>query len=565
MSPSTTDDAVSSSTRRMRGERRMVKVANFRARWYWLGTIGWITYFASPILPGWLIGQLFDEFQRNGTTTRSVVLIVSIAFSELAIVFGIAVAHRIYVIGLESGKALMRANVLEAQLSSGGPGAARRDVSIGDVLVRLRDDPHDMLFLIDNWVDLAGSLIYGSAAAFFLVRIDPLAALAGIGPLILVGIGNRAIANRARRYRSSARATASDVSGFLTAAFEASLTVKVTGARHQVMNRLTELNARRGKTAVADNVWNETIWTLNSTLADVFVGVAIVVAARGPLTSGEVTLFLSYLMGMTWLPMRIGNLVTGRRRYEVSAQRMGALVATGTDDDRLVNHRPMTILGGPEQPGPSLPTRTHLERLDVAGLTVADRGLFDVELKVERGQLVVVSGPVGSGKSTLLRAIIGLMPIDSGTVSWNGKPVTDRAAFFVPPQCAYVAQVPRLFAESLIDNLRLGHDIGDESILRGISLAALDDDVAHLPEGLSTLVGARGVRLSGGQLQRAAGARAMAHRPELLVLDDLTSALDVETELLMWERLAASGYTVLAASNRTVALERADSVISLSR
>lgn len=323
MSAVTTNESVRSSTRRMRGERRMVKVANFRGRWYWLGTIGWITYFASPILPGWLIGQLFDEFQRNGTTTRAVVLIVAIACSELAIVFGIAIAHRIYVIGLESGKALMRANVMDAQLSSGGPGAGRRDVSIGDVLVRLRDDPHDMLFLIDNWVDLAGSLIYGTAAAFFLVRIDPWAALAGIGPLVLVGIGNRAIAHRARRYRASARASASDVSGFLTAAFEASLTVKVTGARRQVMARLTELNARRGKTAVADSVWNETIWTLNSTLADVFVGVAIVVAARGPLTSGEVTLFLSYLMGMTWLPMRLGNLVTGRRRYEVSAHSLG--------------------------------------------------------------------------------------------------------------------------------------------------------------------------------------------------------------------------------------------------
>ena len=176
----------------------------------------------------------------------------------------------------------------------------------------------------------------------------------------------------------------------------------------------------------------------------------------------------------------------------------------------------------------------------------------------------MVSGPVGTGKSSLLRAVIGLIATDRGEVRWNGDAITDRAAFFVPPNCAYVAQVPRMFAESLLDNLRLGHELDDEAIRAGIATAAFDDDVAMLPEGLATMVGARGVRLSGGQLQRAAGARAMAHRPELLVLDDLTSALDVDTEVEMWQRLAASGYTVLAASNRPVALARADRVLDLS-
>jgi ATP-binding cassette, subfamily B, bacterial len=80
---------------------------------------------------------------------------------------------------------------------------------------------------------------------------------------------------------------------------------------------------------------------------------------------------------------------------------------------------------------------------------------------------------------------------------------------------------------------------------------------------LATPIGARGVRLSGGQAQRAAATRALVHRPELLVLDDLTSALDVETENQLWERLAAAGFTVLAASNRPVALARANQVITL--
>ena len=313
-------------------------------------------------------------------------------------------------------------------------------------------------------------------------------------------------------------------------------------------------------------MWNEVIWTVNGTMADVFVGVAVVVAARGVLTAGEVTQFFAYLAGMTWLPMRIGGLIAGRRRYQVSADRMTALVAPGTAHhwpDPLVEHRPLPVLGGPDVAAPVRPSRQPLDVLEVSGLTVASRGLLDVDLKVVRGELVVVSGPVGSGKSSLLRAVVGLLEIDRGDVRWNGRAIVDRAAFFVPPNCSYVAQVPRLFAESLADNLRLGHDLGDDELAAGIALAAFDDDVAQLPGGLGTLLGARGVRLSGGQVQRAAGARALAHAPELLVLDDLTSALDVDTELLLWQRLSAAGFTVLAASNRPVALARADRVVEL--
>ena len=554
-----------SRPRRLAAERRLLVAANFRPVQYWIGTLGWIAYFVSPIAPGWLIGQIFDEFQTHGATTRAYFLIAVLTVVEALMIWGLAVAHRIYIRGVEASKMLMRANVLDAQLASGGPRAGARTVPIGDMLVRLRDDPFDMLFLLDNWVDLVGAILYSSAAGYFLVRIDAWAAFAGIAPLVCVGLGNRAIANLARRYRARAREASSEVSDFLAAAFEASLTVKVSGSQGAVLRRLDRLNATRSKAAVGDGVWNEVIWTLNGTLADVFVGVALVVAARGPLSSGEVTQFFAYLAGMTWLPMRLGGLIAGRRRYDVSAERMGAMVAPAgnTWPDPLVEHRPLPVLGGAQVESPRRGARVPLELLEVRGLTVESRGLLGIDLTVRRGELVVVSGPVGSGKSSLLRAVIGLLEIDSGDVRWNGQTITDRAAFFVPPQCAYVAQVPRLFAESLADNLRLGHGLSEDDIAVGIGLAAFEQDVAELPEGLSTLVGARGVRLSGGQVQRAAGARAMAHRPELLVLDDLTSALDVDTELLLWQRLADAGYTVLAASNRPVALARADRTVPM--
>jgi ATP-binding cassette subfamily B protein len=139
----------------------------------------------------------------------------------------------------------------------------------------------------------------------------------------------------------------------------------------------------------------------------------------------------------------------------------------------------------------------------------------------------------------------------------------------VPPHVAYTPQVPRLFSETLRDNVLMGlnSDLPTEGNLLQMALhqAVLDKDVPTLDDGLETMVGPRGVRLSGGQMQRAAAARMLVRQPELLVFDDLSSALDVETEQLLWDRLATiqDQTTIIAVSHRRVALQRADWVIVL--
>ena len=113
------------------------------------------------------------------------------------------------------------------------------------------------------------------------------------------------------------------------------------------------------------------------------------------------------------------------------------------------------------------------------------------------------------------------------------------------------------------DNITLG-DIPASALVRALDLAAVRADIDEMPDGSATLIGPRGLRLSGGQRQRVATARAVVRSPELVVLDDLSSALDVETELELWANLAAAGMTVLAVSHRAVALERADQVLRLA-
>jgi ATP-binding cassette subfamily B protein len=131
--------------------------------------------------------------------------------------------------------------------------------------------------------------------------------------------------------------------------------------------------------------------------------------------------------------------------------------------------------------------------------------------------------------------------------------------------------VPRLFSAPLRENLLLGWPADGHRLTTSVRLAALEQDLALMPERLDTVVGPRGVRLSGGQVQRATAARALVRTPDLLVVDDLSSALDVETESLLWDRIAEAAKTghgpatLLVVSHRRAALERADQVLVLDR
>src|SRR5262249_19306189 len=133
---------------------------------------------------------------------------------------------------------------------------------------------------------------------------------------------------------------------------------------------------------------------------------------------------------------------------------------------------------------------------------------------------------------------------------------------------SYVPQTPRLFSETLRANVQEGWSVDDAGLARATWLAALDHDLAAFPDGWETLIGPRGARLSGGQIQRTAAARALLRAPDLLVLDDRSSALDLPTEELLWERLAewrreAPYLTILAVSHRPVALRHADRILQV--
>jgi ATP-binding cassette subfamily B protein len=330
------------------------------------------------------------------------------------------------------------------------------------------------------------------------------------------------------------------------------------------------LNNERGKLTVRERLFDtllETIWRNTSTLGTamvlIFSGQAM---SSGALTVGDFSLFVYLLASMSDLTTFTGMLAARYRQLNVSVQRMYRLME-GAPPDALVEHSPVNLEGPlPEVEYTSPREGDRLDSLSASQLSYqypgSNNGVWDVDLQLGRGSLTVVTGRVGSGKTTLLRVLLGLLPKDSGQIYWNGGLVGDPGGFFVPPRVAYTPQAPRLFSNTLRSNILLGLKADDAAVLRAMQLAVMEHDLREMEDGLETLVGPRGVRLSGGQIQRAAAARMLVRQAELLVFDDLSSALDVETERLLWERLLdGSTTTCLVVSHRRPVLRRADQII----
>jgi len=282
----------------------------------------------------------------------------------------------------------------------------------------------------------------------------------------------------------------------------------------------------------------------------------------GAFTVGDFTLFASYLGLASASPLIVGQVLAIERQSRVSIGRMRALM-DGAPPLGLVARPKAAPAAG------ATPARIdRLEVLEVRGLTRlhpgSGRGIAEVDLTLRRGGFLVITGPVGAGKTTLLRALLGLIPRDGGDIRWNGEVVADPSSFMVPPRCAYTAQTPRLFSETLGENVLMGAVESDDAVAAAIELAVFEEDVARFEAGLATRVGSRGITLSGGQLQRAAAARMFLRGADLLVFDDLSSALDVGTEQRLWRRLFAAGAsTCIAVSHLRDALRQADEVLLL--
>ncbi|HEX2032959.1 MAG TPA: ABC transporter ATP-binding protein [Chloroflexota bacterium] len=465
----------------------------------------------------------------------------------------------------------LRRNVLAGVLRR--PGACALVESPGETLNRFRDDPAQLEPVLGDVIDAAGWMIYAGSAIFILLRIDAVITLVAFLPLVAVVAVVQHAGTHLVRYRQTSRASTARVSGALGDLFASVQAIQLAGAEADAVAYLERLGRERRRAMLKDRLLREVLELIEDSFASLGTGVMLVLAAqtmqRGAFTVGDLSLFVALQGYVTWLTQRAGVFLASLRQVGVARQRLAALLP-GEPPGALVAPGSLHLRARlPEVPPPAPPAPPErLQVLEVRDLTYrhpgSGRGVKRVAFRLTRGQLTVITGRTGAGKTTLLRVLLGLLPCQGGEILWNGRVVPEPESSFVPPRCAYVPQVPTLLSDTMAQNVLLGLAPGAELPV-AIHTAVLEPDLAQLEQGLDTVVGPRGVRLSGGQVQRTAAARALVRAPELLVLDDLSSALDVETERTLWQRLFArfADATVLAVSHRPAVLQRADQVIVL--
>jgi ABC-type multidrug transport system fused ATPase/permease subunit len=520
----------------------------------WWGVLGAVMFLLASLtgaqgaVTGLLWGRVVEDLQRGGSPTW---LTGAAVVSMLVAPFLLANAFWRYPrwwveVMLRARMAVLHGQTRQRRLARTPP---------GEVVARSMDADRYARYA-DRWVDfLNGLVIAGITALLAGTWMAGAVLLVVMMSSALASTVGRPIAGRSAAASSAARAAFGRA---LVSSLDSARTVKLAAAVPDVHAHLRRVDSGRVAAAVREHRVQAFLDGVPMVMVQGGVVASWAIYFWGGWSLAVALLVANAVAGFDWFGRVAGLVVTeapGTRAWQQETSRL----AGGAD---LMDLPPGVDLVSGEAPEPQPVRRVPLESLELRGFSAIHDdgtiGVSDVDLTVHAGELVLLVGQVGSGKSSLLSALAGLIE-HAGTLRWNGREVTDPQSFLRPAQVAHVAQVPRVLSGSFSDNVLLGHRRAFDV---PVSAARLAPDIEEAG-GKDALVGHRGVRLSGGQVQRLALARALATDAELLLADDVSSALDAATEVELWAALRRQRTTVIGATAKRAALARADRVVVL--
>ena len=281
----------------------------------------------------------------------------------------------------------------------------------------------------------------------------------------------------------------------------------------------------------------------------------------GSVTLGEFVAFFAYLGMLTWPMIAFGWVVNIYQRGAASMKRLTTIL---DEEPELVTE----MMDASEDAALDVKGRVEFRNVsfEYENNGTGDPILSEIDLVIEPGQTVAFVGRTGAGKSTLTRLVPRLYDVSEGAVLVDGRDVRGLPLQTLRSAVGFVPQESFLFSESIRDNIAFGNvEADDEAVEATARLAGLDSDISEFAKGYKTMVGERGITLSGGQRQRTTIARALLVEPPILILDDVLSSVDTETEEKILSQLIGvmKGRTTLLVSHRISTVKNADIICVL--
>ncbi|WP_051540199.1 ATP-binding cassette domain-containing protein [Clostridium ihumii] len=466
---------------------------------------------------------------------------------------------------------LLRRNMLNLILKK--PGSKAIKTSVGEVLNCFRDDVSQIETTVSWLGTVIGQVVRAIGAIIILSYINVKITFAVFIPLILVIRIAQKSEKNIEINREKGRMATGEVNGFICEIFDSILTIKVAGAKQDIIRRLRVLNDKRHKIMIKDTILTQLIDSIYNNAINLGTGAILLLCAssigEGTFTVGDFSIFVYYLAFVTDSIESLGNFIVYLKQTNVGYRNILKQIDINENSNELLKYKNINLKEEIlKERNIEVNNESIMDLLIVEKLTYiydkSQNGIKDISFSLKKGEILVVAGRTGSGKSTLLKSLLGLLPKSKGEVYYNNKCIEDNKSFFIPPISAYMPQIPSLFSDTVKSNIFLGVSENSKDLDKAIWEAVFEKDIEILENKLETVIGTKGTKLSGGQIQRLAAARMFVRKSQIFILDDISSALDISTEKTFWTRLLKNNESsFIIVSNKRFILEKANKIIVL--